>query len=143
MINKILTYFLASLAIFALLWDMPSRSTEHVSCIELNYFHDTKGNLAFTQVILWEITPTTGKFQVRAWCMVNDREASNRRPVKNEQTGIYQVDWYDAGQKTQRKITSRLYRESWTVVDPERDDLKRHPNDSRISLSHRLETPSE
>ncbi len=107
---------------------------EYVDLIELNHFYDQKGGLVYDQVIFYEMAPETGRFQVRAWCLVEDRECLNRRPTKNHQTELYQVDWYDTDQRLLRKITSRLYRESWTQIDPERADKKMHDERSRISM---------
>jgi hypothetical protein len=111
-----------------------SVGAEYVDAIELSHIYDAKGSLIFDQVIFYERTPVTGKFQVRAWCLVEDREHLNRRPVKNEETGIYQVDWYDTDKKILRKLTSRIFRESWSQVDPERADKKFHDERNRIAL---------
>lgn len=107
---------------------------EYVDLIELNHFFDQQGRLVYDQVVFYERAPETGRFQVRAWCLVEDREYLNRRPVKNQETELYQVDWFDTDQRLLRKITSRLYRESWTQVDPERSDKKFHDERLRISL---------
>jgi hypothetical protein len=107
---------------------------EHVDLVELNHFFDQQGRLVYDQVIFYERAPETGRFQVRAWCLVEDRESLNRRPVKNETTGLYQVDWFDADQRLLRRITSSLYRESWTQLDPERANKKVHDERLRISM---------
>ena len=62
---------------------------EHVDAIELNHFHDQRGHLVYDQVIFWERTPVNGRFQVRAWCLVDDRETLNRRPLLND-NGLYE-----------------------------------------------------
>ena len=108
---------------------------EVVDLIELNHFYDQQGRLVYDQVIFYERAPETGRFQVRAWCLVEDRESLNRRPVKNQQTELYQVDWFDSDQRLHRKITSRLYRESWTQIDPERVNKKIHDERSRIAMA--------
>ena len=87
---------------------------EYVDLIELNHFYDQQGRLVYDQVIFYERAPENERFQVRAWCLVEDREDLNRRPVKNYQTQLYQVDWYDTDQRVLRKVTSRHFRESWT-----------------------------
>jgi len=115
-------------------------AAEYVDLIELNHFYDTRGRLVFDQVIFWERTPEQGRFQVRAWCMVDDRELLNRRPVRNEETALYQVDSYDADNRLRRVITSRLFRESWTTIDPERE-LKHNDNRLRVGLIRRIEVP--
>lgn len=109
----------------------------HVDLIELNHFYDAKGNPVYDQVIFWECAPETGRFQVRQWTLADDREFPDRRPIKNYATGLYQVDWYDVDKGCRRKITSNLYRESWSQSDPEREDKKFHPEDRRIPLPGR------
>ena len=111
---------------------------ECVDCIEMNHFYDHRGRLVFDQVIFYERTPTTGRFRVKAWCLAND-EQPNRRPVKNETSELYQVDWFDTDKRMHRKITSRLYRESWSQIDPERENKRVHPEGLRIGLVKRIE----
>jgi hypothetical protein len=119
-----------------------NQASEYVDLIELNHFFDAKGRIVYDQVVFHERAPETGRFQVRAWCLVEDREHLNRRPVKNEETGIYQVDWFDTDRRIQRKITSRLFRESWSQVDPERENKRVHPERLRIDLVKRLSVPA-
>ncbi len=127
--------------ICALISHKGSRSTdEHVDLIELNHFYDQQGRLVYDQVIFYEQSPETGRFQVRAWCLVEDREFLNRRPTKNYETQLYQVDWYDTDQRLLRKITSRLYRESWSQVDPERANKKLLDERLRLSM---VQNPSK
>ena len=112
---------------------------ESVDCIELNHFHDQKGKLVYDQVIFYERAPETGRFRVRAWCLVEDREVLDRRPVKNEETGVYRVDWFDSDKRVKRKITSRMFRESWTQLDPERENKKVHDERLRRCLISRID----
>ena len=109
---------------------------EHVDAIELNHFFDQRGHLVYDQVVFFERTPTTGRFQVRAWCLVDDRETLNRRPLKND-NGLYECFAVDSNERLTRRIVSRVFRESWTQVDPEREDKKRHPESLRIELVKR------
>ena len=127
--------FTVCLFIFATISPKGNHSVdEFVDLIELNHFYDQRGRLVYDQVIFYERAPETGRFQVRAWCLVEDRECLNRRPVKNYKTQLYQVDWFDTDQRLLRKITSRLYRESWTQIDPERANKKIHDERSRIAM---------
>ncbi len=133
-------FLLPLVAIFSIPLSLQGHSVEHVDCIELNHFYDQRGSLVYDQVIFWEVTSETGRFQVRAWCLADDRERPNRRPIKSETTGLYQVTFYDVDARMQRKITSRLYRESWTQTDPERDDKRVHPECQRVGLAKRVRT---
>jgi hypothetical protein len=107
---------------------------EPVDLIELNHFHDACGRHVYDQVIFYQLAPETGKFRVRAWCLVEDRESISRRPVQDPNTGWVRVEWYDDQQQILRRITSKLYRESWTQVDPERTDKAVWDERSRFSL---------
>lgn len=133
MIHKIITYGLASLSIFALSLNLASHPVENVDCIELNHFHDRAGKMVFEQVIFWDRVPETGRFHVRAWCLVDDTNVSNR-PSKNELNGLYEVVLSSQHQIVLAKITSRLYKESWTTFDPERYDKKCLDESNRVSL---------
>lgn len=118
-----------------------NQATEYVDMLELNHFYDPRGQHVFDQVIFYEQAPETGRFQVRAWCLVEDRELLNRRPVKNITNGLYQVDWLDTDQRLSRKITSRILRESWTQDDPERANKRELEERLRIALIRRSPSP--
>lgn len=107
---------------------------EHVDLIELNHFYDQQGRHVYDQVIFYERCPDTGKFKVRAWCLVEDRETLSRRPIRDLESNLYQVNWFDSDQRLLRKITSRMYRESWTQVDPERANKRIVDERLRTSL---------
>ena len=45
------------------------------------------------------------------------------------------VEWYDENQKIVRRLNSKLFRESWTQVDPERSDKVQLEEKLRLSLA--------
>ncbi len=112
---------------------LESDASEYVDCLELNHFYGAKGEHVFDQVIFYAIDPATRKLQVRGWCIVEDRDVLNRRPVKSA-GGIYRVDWIETNNRVNRTITSRMYRESWTQIDPERENKTVLPEGLRIGL---------
>lgn len=127
--------FTLCLCVFALSSSKGTNTAEeYVDLIELNHFYDHQGRHVYDQVIFYEQSPETGRFQVRAWCLIEDRDNLSRRPVKNVETQRYQVDWFDNDQRLVRKITSRSFRESWTQIDPERANKKILEERSRIAL---------
>jgi hypothetical protein len=127
--------FTLCLCVFALSSSkVTNTAEEYVDLIELNHFYDHQGRHVYDQVIFYEQPPETGRFQVRAWCLIEDRDNLSRRPVKNVETQLYQVDWFDNDQRLVRKITSRSFRESWTQIDPERANKKILEERSRIAL---------
>ncbi|MCF7962000.1 MAG: hypothetical protein K9M08_14785 [Pirellula sp.] len=127
--------FTLCLCVFALSSSKGTNTAEeYVDLIELNHFYDHQGRHVYDQVIFYEQSPETGRFQVRAWCLIEDRDNLSRRPVKNVETQLVQVDWFDKDQRLVRKITSRSFRESWTQIDPERANKKILEERSRIAL---------
>lgn len=127
--------FTLCLCVFALSSSKGTNTAEeYVDLIELNHFYDHQGRHVYDQVIFYEQSPETGRFQVRAWCLIEDRDNLSRRPVKNAETQLYQVDWFDNDQRLVRKLTSRSFRESWTQIDPERANKKILEERSRIAL---------
>lgn len=108
--------------------------SECVDLIELNHFYDRQGKHVYDQVIFYERHPGNGKYHVRAWCLVEDRESLNRRPLRDEVSNLYRVDWLDNDQQVRRSIRSRLFRESWTHTDPERTDKRQLDERMRLHL---------
>ena len=96
--------------------------TEYVDCIELNHQHDDKGCYTFSQVIAWDYDRASQKRVVRSWEIV-DKVA----PRTADGTTRYISDTM--------RIHSRTFRESWTQIDPEREEGKR--NLDRIPLAKR------
>ncbi len=88
--------------------DLGSASTisENVDLIELNHFHDCLGRHVYDQVIFYEWSHEAGRYHVRAWCLVEDRELISRRPSKTYSDGRYHVRWQDRDQNLLRKISS-------------------------------------
>lgn len=131
----VLMTFLVTLCACGLGDGLPDRVVEEsIDLIELNHFYDPCGRHVYDQVIFYQLAPETGKFRVRAWCLIEDRETLSRRPLRDVRTGTVRVDWYDGDQKVLRRLESRLYRESWTQVDPERMDKKFLDERLRLSL---------
>lgn len=92
----------------------------HVDLIEVNRTYNPSGHCCFEQIILWERMPSTGRMKVRSW-----RMADGNYPTTAN--GITRYDYEENG--TTYRIRSGVYRESWTSVDPEREDLKVHPGE--------------
>lgn len=120
-----------------------SSISENVDLIELNHFHDCLGRHVYDQVIFYEWSNESGRYHVRAWCLVEDRELISRRPSRTYTDGRYHVRWQDRDQNLLRKISSQHFRETWTQTDPERSNKKLLDERLRTSLVKRkLERPS-
>lgn len=108
---------------------------ETTSLIELNHQYDLKGAAVFDQIIFWERLPETGKYRVRAWTLTDYDNKEKRLALDiNKSDHIYTVTYFDVDEKANRKITSRLFRESWTQKDPEREDKKLYDEKTRVGL---------
>jgi hypothetical protein len=105
---------------------------ESVDLIELNHFYDDLGRHAYDQVIFYEWSDEYCRYHVIAWCLVEDDHS--RLPVRLPGGQEYLVRWYDRDVKRHREVRARLYRESWTQSDPERDNKKLLEEKYRISL---------
>jgi len=108
-----------------------SFNTTHkaVDVIELNHMHDAKGAHIFSQVVFWEIVPSSHKRIVMAWTMC---DTPDKRPTLAPD-GRKHVRWQtDDGQWVD--VHSDLFHESWTHQDVERENQKVWPLDQRTGL---------
>jgi hypothetical protein len=106
----------------------PFARSEHADLLELNHHYDLRGCHVYDQLIVWRQNPATFRFEVASWTLC---DTQGKYPVRS-QSGVYRVTWIDSGKP--REVVSRMFRESWTQTDPEREDQKRvHPED-RIGL---------
>ncbi|MDZ4850880.1 MAG: hypothetical protein SGI77_16460 [Pirellulaceae bacterium] len=116
--------------------------SEEVDLIELNHFHDCLGRHVYDQVIFYEWSSELNQYHVRAWCLVEEREPTSRRPTRTYSDNRYHVRWHDRDQNLSRRISSQHFRESWTQVDPERANKKLLDERSRTALVKRtIERP--
>jgi hypothetical protein len=106
---------------------------ESTDLIELNHQYGKKGEHVFDQIIFWEILPETRKLKVRAWTLA-DYDNSHKRFALKKLDNIYTVTYFDQDVRAERKITSRIFRESWTHEDPERENKKLYNENTRTGL---------
>lgn len=105
---------------------------ESVDLIELNHFYDDLGRHTYDQVIFYEWSVEYSRYHVIAWCLVE--EDQSRMPVLLPGGREVQVRWYDRDVKRMREVRSKLYRETWTQTDPERENKKLLDEKYRSSL---------
>jgi len=103
---------------------------ESVDLIELNNKYSKDGKHTFTQVIFWERYPGNGKYHVRDWHLVDERESLSGYPVKRNDRW---ESWFVKEGKTHR-VTSKLFKESFTQFDPEVEDKRKWPSGMRMPL---------
>lgn len=125
---------IAILALVMLPVDIP---TDTVDAIEINHFYCGEGNLVFTQAIFWEFSDSEPRLRVVAWRLWKDPSKTPTRRGKE-----WELVWADG--ETLRRVEARLFRESWTMHDPEMSNRSEWPTHKRRGLFKRRteSTPS-
>lgn len=108
----------------------------HNSCdlIELNHNYDKNGKHVYDQVIFWRRKPENGKYEVCEWGLIEERESPTRRPAQNVVSGLWEVYYKRDGERSAIIVTSKMFRESWSTIDPERENKKKVPEELRYKL---------
>ena len=106
----------------------------NVDLIELNHQHSTDGLIKFDQVIIWKWSPDYRRYDAQHWFIPH-------RPTEfPTKTGsLYQCS---APNPTTTIFQSKLYRETWTNHDPERENLNLFPSklrSIRLGCSDRMD----
>jgi hypothetical protein len=87
---------------------------DQVDVIEINHFHDEQGRLVFEQLIFYEWSEKSARFQVRAWRLI---KSDSQRPRFDFNTREYVTTWYDGD--LIREVRAPNLVETWTQHDPE------------------------
>ena len=85
--------------------------------VEVNHYAPDGGN-GFTQVIAWDWCPQYNRWHCQQWAIVEDWSRAG---------GVVRF----VGDGVERTIGSRLFRETWTATDPERENQRLFPTDLR------------
>ena len=99
----------------------PVNRSTYFHVMELNHFFNERGEYVFSQIILWNQNPATMRLEVGYWSLIDHQPRF--------ENGLHKWTAKDG-----RTAHSCIFRESWTQVDPEREDQKRTPRESRIGL---------
>jgi len=99
------------------------------SIIELNHRYSL-GQHCYTQVIIWKWDESVGRHDVSDWWLV---EPAKLEQLPRKVGDSWIVDHVShAGQKY--LVRSRIYRQTWTLNDPERDNKLLKPEELRRGL---------
>ena len=101
---------------------------ERVDLIELNYTHYSGCSTGFYQVIFWDWSPDYRRHDV-AWTM--------QTQVVDQCGDECVVRWFDSHAKVRRVVRAKLYRETDTATDPERENQRLLPCKLRRGLGNR------
>lgn len=101
----------------------------YVDMIEYNHVYNTKGDHCFTQVIFWLEHPVAGigtEFRAAEWSMVEWHNKNIVAPIKQGKLYSAKKACYHKGQTFYVNVYAPIYKESWTVEDPERVSSAKH-----------------
>ncbi len=101
-----------------------------VDLVEVNHYHDARGEHVFDQLIFYDWSNQKRRFQVRAWRLIKTESQLPRRDYRQNN---WLVRWHDDG--VLREVTSSSRRETWTQYDPELVERENLPQDQRLDLS--------
>lgn len=100
------------LAVIALAFVLPSKHVApRCDMAEINHVHNECGEVRFTQVIAWEWLPDRREYHAQDWCYVQSWNTNEKLLTYRNRDRVGQVRF-------------RVYRETWTTNDPERDDSR-------------------
>ncbi len=113
----------------------PDRSVlrDSVDLIEINHYHDARGEHVFDQLIFYDWSSQKRRFQVRAWRLI---KSESQLPRRDYLQGTWIVRWHDDG--VLREVTASSRRETWTQYDPELAERENLPQDQRLELTSTL-----
>lgn len=86
--------------------------TARVDLVEVNHYHDTRGEHVFDQLIFYDWSTQRKRFDVRDWRLLKSESM-----IPMAKRGHFFIRWHDDG--LLREVTALSRRESWTQYDPE------------------------
>lgn len=103
---------------------------DSVDLIEVNHYHDPRGEEILDQLIFYDWCRHTRRFQVRAWRLI---KSDAQVPRRDHRLGVWVVRWHDEG--VLREVTATSHRETWTKHDPELVERDFLPQEQRLDLT--------
>lgn len=107
---------------------------DSVDLVEVNHYHDPRGQPVFDQLIFYDWSSQHRRFQVRAWRLI---KSDSQLPKRDHRGGHWVVRWHDDGNL--REVTAVSHRETWTRYDPELIEREFLPQEQRLDLSSQAE----
>jgi len=109
-----------------------------VDLVEVNHYHDARGDHVFDQLIFYDWSSQKHRFQVRAWRLI---KTESQLPRRDHRQANWLVRWHDDG--ILREVTAASRRETWTQHDPELIERENLPQDQRLDLSPAVDASGE
>ena len=104
-------------------------AVDRVDLAEVNHFYDEHGKRVFDQVIFYDWSAGSGRYQVRAWRLM---KSPGQFPVKDWSRGDWTAVWHDG--EVLREVRAASFRETWTQYDPELVERDYLPKEKRRDL---------
>ena len=104
-------------------------ATDRVDLVELNHLYDEQGKHVFDQIIFYDWSARSGRYNVCAWRLLKH---PHQVPHWDSKTGRYVALWRDG--RLLRKVQAKTMRESWTQHDPELIERAFLPKEQRREL---------
>lgn len=102
--------------------------TERCDIVEVNHVYTDTGSHTLSQVIWWEWCKDFDRYNVIDWRMI---EACG----KPTQIGRkYVNEWYDNKTRSHLRVIAYIYKETWTLYDPEIKAREVYPEVRRRKL---------
>ncbi len=111
----------------------PTIVQDEVDLVEVNHYHDARGEHVFDQLIFYDWSKQKRRFQVRAWRLI---KTESQLPRRDHRRDVWLFRWHDDG--VLREVTSASRRETWTQYDPELIEREYLAQDQRLDLSPAL-----
>lgn len=102
--------------------DCDTANTKVVDMIELNHLGNSRFGVTCHQVILWRIDPVDGKYRVFGWKTLEPWQ-ENENPVHWNGSMFCVMGKDDTAMV---RYTAKNFRESWSEIDPEREERITH-----------------
>ena len=96
-----------------------------VEMLELNHQRSADGCLQFDQVIVWKWAPDYRRWNAHHWFIVSSP------PGYPVQAGEFYQCYGCYSDQKRILFRAKIYRETWTTNDPERENLKLFPLELR------------
>lgn len=111
-----------------------TRHDDLIECelMELNHSVSCDGVSRFDQVILWRWSPDYRRWEVQYWAMVGTTGSVAEYPAAVGKR--YECRLTNNGRRV--LMRSKLFRETWTDIDPERENIRLFPVQMRNPDGH-------